>query len=442
MLKNKIKKYYASQELDESKKRLIAANLNAVYGDNIGAAYITSAHSTSKKSTDDDKVYAKGPGLWSIGAAAAAIALIAGASFFMGGSGNTGIQPGATPSTSITTGQPSTFTSSDLTKYPDDYYQCNIEVVGYEKNNKNQIKVDSLNNGDELTVRMQLGEYDDTIISASFNVFLDGYVALDPETDKAYDEGCLQFFSDMGSGEFVRTEEGVIAEYTFEINGISDVALPDNTFTIIGMAFVDYERSGNNQNQGEIDCILSPAIYNTAYEDISIIDKLEEMYKRDGIKAPDFRAPYDELIAEAGYYINGESNAVGWHGMSIVDPTDGSDPYISLYKKSYADRKYLFEDAYYTFIIVDNELTPLKFTSDDKDAFVTNPMIDNVRVTDDGSEAYIYNPIIQCIDTKGNARYFYYQLGSDVSSADVHTVPVIPYTGDTGGVHGAPVNVN
>lgn len=370
----------------------------------------TATLSKSKKNSDNE-IYARGPGLWTIGAAAAAIAVIAGGMFFFGGSGSDlDTQPSGAPA----------LEEQLIAKEKDEERSdMIISVEGYDKSgaNNDEIQVDSLKNGDQLTVKMKLSEWYTETAAANYWVFLNGYVALDP--DKLEDgEDCLQFFNYMGNGEYTITEEGILAEYTFTIDGISDKALPDNYFSVSVFSTVDYYYPDAYPDVA-VDKTSIRIIYNTAYEKIGEIDYLEELYKD---VSPELtirekcRNPYDTMITDAGYYVEGSPEYSGLYGTRIFKAKDGRDPYAVFYRGVPENPKYLLERAYFLFMLVDDPKTGCP---------VFTPL--NVTPEDSEEEILIYNPMLTSYDTDGNRRHFFYQFDADTPAAELITVPAIPH---------------
>lgn len=396
-------------------------------------------HSKSKKNSDNE-VYARGPGLWTIGAAAAAIAIIGGGMFFFGGSGSDLDTQPAEPIQSESK-LPADSNLSDYEQKLAARPNLTITVEGYERTGKDfhEIKIEDLNDGEDITVHLKVGDSNGQIKVGDSNgqidgvdiwggtyyIFFDGYSALNLTADETYNKQYVQFINKMGSGEFTKTDDGYVAEYTFSFDDLNEISRKEKTFSIAAIACVDLD------DEHASDSLYYDILYNTAYEEQNKISYLNELYSdaspsKQGTIS--FKRHYDGMLRKAGYYHYREeipeNNNMYFRDLDIIENPDDGKVYLSYYRSGKKDPEYLFEGAYYMFVFVNDEFVPI----------VVKPGDDTY------DDVVSYQTLIDFTDDRGNDRCFTASLGdiSDIRGVDVITIPVTPYpySGDYGTIFG------
>lgn len=435
MLRNKIKKYYDIQHLDENKKLSLANELRAAYGDEEASntePIISTSGTRSKRLKKNDEVYAKGTSLQTIASLAAVLAIVVGAVIYVGGS--SGSEPETLPGAPPQGGSPSGSLDSIINGGSDskpisdsippkddtpfmytDTPTVKLEIDGYERMgvNNNEILITDFEG--QYTSRAKT-TYPENYRSVSLNYISNGFYSESPLRST---EGSWNI-DDYGYVEF----DGFHIEYYSANSGLSDTILmtvqnEDGSYSIVAdtlyhaahkelytmeflRSFDDEEAYQNNLNAMEEEYGANAQEYlQMEYDSLSFWANLEKALERYNTKA--------------GYYKNAKPAQKYTIGFT-VSPSDGSIVFDFYAPACSADdgNEYVFEDTYNIYIFADGQLIHMI----DTDSFA--PMAAEAGLEDSETNWVMYNDlptlVVNCdggtrsvsakIPTDGTAHYY------------------------------------
>lgn len=452
MLKNKIKKYYDMQHMDENKKLMLANELRAAYGDDEKSntdPLISVSSADSRRSKKNEEVYARGTGFRTVTSLAAVLAIVVGAVIYVGSSGgdpealpsspSQGVSPGGNAGSpggsldSIINGGDSKPSYDSIPPKDDTLFMhtdkptVKLEIDGYDREgvNNNEIFINGFEG--RYTSRAKL-TYPEDLRSISMTYISNGFYGISPlcSTDHGWN------MDDYGYVVF----DGFFIEYYSDNGGLNDTIVMtvengDGSYSIV----TDTLYHAENKELHTTEFLKS-------FDDKEAYQKnLDAMKAKYGDKAQEYlQLEYDTI----SFWVNLEKALERYNsaeGYYKTADTSQKECTLDLRKAENGEllldfyapacdvddgHEYVFEDTYNIYVFADDQLIHMV----DVESFTLMALEEGLENNEDNVLMYNDLPTLT-VNCKDGTRSVSVQIPTDgtAHSYNAVAIPVNSYCG-------------